>query len=229
MEVKYLSDEVQNKVQSFADQIKHSIQSDTNNQNRNVTSTEKNSESRKTREKKADDKFTCEPEITLVKERFQRPKVSSSHPVPNVNEKSSSTPAKKTLLIGDSLFKGIKTRGLRDDTKVLTIRGAMTNRITYDFLMKYDFTDFKNVIVYVGGNDASAKSDLSTLHDDMATAIAYLKERYKGLNVYQCTVGPRGRCRCDTDQQSDSSTWRKISCSYHRGRQLFRIWRWQHG
>ena len=181
-------------MQSFADQIEHFIQSDTNNQTRNITSKEKNSESRKTREKKADDKFTCDPEITLVKERFQRPEVSS-HPVPNLNVKSSSTPAKKMLLIGDSLFKGIKTRGLRDDIKVMTIRRAMTNIIAYDFLMKYDFTGFKNVIVYVGGNDTSTKSDLSTLYDVMATAIAYLKVRYNGLNVYLCTVGPR----VDTD------------------------------
>ena len=85
---KHLSDKVQKKVQSFADQMKLTILSDTTStQTRNVTSTGKKCDSRENSENRADDKFRRDPEDILQKERYQKPKKSSTHPVPCVNVK----------------------------------------------------------------------------------------------------------------------------------------------
>lgn len=72
--------------------------------------------------------------------------------------------AKQTLIIGSSLLKGIKTRGLHN-TDVRTIRGARIERIT-DEIMKTDISTYKNIILQVGGNDFAQHGNLKLFEED---------------------------------------------------------------
>lgn len=67
---------------------------------------------------------------------------------------NSSKQSDKTLIIGSSILKGIKTSQL-SKTHVQTIRGAVINRITEE-IMKKDLQPYQNIILQVGGNDISA-------------------------------------------------------------------------
>lgn len=78
---------------------------------------------------------------------------------------NSNKPKRKTnLIIGSSVLKGIKIKGLHD-TDVRTIRGGTINRIT-DELMRNDLSSYKNIILQIGGNDIAQHGDLKRFEDD---------------------------------------------------------------
>ena len=60
----------------------------------------------------------------------------------------------KTLLIGSSILKGIRTRGLNPEVEISTNPCADSNRIL-EKLRKSNLDSYANVIVYIGGNDIS--------------------------------------------------------------------------
>lgn len=64
----------------------------------------------------------------------------------------------KTLIIGDSLMRGIQKRGLAADVEIKTLPGAKLDEVARR-LNEYDLSNFSNIIIYIGGNDvASGKS-----------------------------------------------------------------------
>ena len=60
----------------------------------------------------------------------------------------------KTLLIGSSILKGLRTRGLNPEVEISTNPGADSKRILEKF-RKSNLDSYANVIVYIGGNDIS--------------------------------------------------------------------------
>ena len=75
-----------------------------------------------------------------------------------------------TMIIGSSLLKYIKTRGLAKGVKVRTMRGAKT----YDVraaIEKTNLSGVKNVILQVGGNDASENRDPEAIENDLVETV----------------------------------------------------------
>ena len=65
---------------------------------------------------------------------------------------------KKTRLIRDSLLSGVNGKGIKNKVHCQPIPGATIDKIK-EKIMMYDLSQFKNIIIYCGGNDA-AKSDI---------------------------------------------------------------------
>ena len=69
-----------------------------------------------------------------------------------------------TLVVGDSIFKEINRKGLKRGVRICVKNGAKIKDI-WDEISVYDLTSFKNVILCVGGNDSSSRTEASSFED----------------------------------------------------------------
>ena len=110
---------------------------------------------------------------------------------PNRNVASTtSNMQKRTLVVGDSLFKEINARGLKNGVRICSTRGAMIKHI-WDEIAVFDLKSFANVILCIGGNDAS-KTDAVTFEQKYDELIGYIKAANSECTIYLCNVVPRG-------------------------------------
>ncbi|WAR21541.1 hypothetical protein MAR_015515 [Mya arenaria] len=93
-----------------------------------------------------------------------------------------------TLLIGDSILKNVKSRGL-ETVEIRMIRGA---KLT--MLGKSQVDDLKNVILYIGGNDVSDGQDLHEMFKQLKDGIESVQRRNPYCEMYVCTICPRADC-----------------------------------
>lgn len=97
-----------------------------------------------------------------------------SRPVPKPRI-STQSKNKKILLIGDSIVSGINPKGLKGNIYKHGIGGA-----TIDVLLKeievYDLNQFSHIIVYVGGNNASNRTDIEYFEELYDQLLNYIKK-----------------------------------------------------
>ena len=96
----------------------------------------------------------------------------------------------KTLVIGDSILKGINKRGLSENTDVRTLRGAKVKDISFS-ISKWNHHSYAKYVIYVGGNDVGS-ADIKTIYSELKETVAFLKQ--KNNDIYLCTVCPRSDC-----------------------------------
>lgn len=99
-----------------------------------------------------------------------------------------STKSDRTLLIGDSILKGVQKTGLSDKIDISRSGGARINDVI-DRLQDLDLTLYHNAIIYVGGNDASSRQSHDTTCADLKRLVQTLQDHRS--RVYICTVCPR--------------------------------------
>lgn len=100
----------------------------------------------------------------------------------------------RTLIIGDSILSGINRKGLLNGVECQPMPGATIAEISVKIQL-YDMTKFSNVVVYVGGNDASRNSDDTHFEEQYQQLILHVKDKNRSCNIFLCTACPRG----DTD------------------------------
>jgi len=93
-----------------------------------------------------------------------------------------------TLLIGDSILKGIKTRGLRQDVKVITLPGKKA-RDACIRLQSWDLSECQNVVLYVGGNDVAAGNLVTSVEQEFRNTLDFLDNGQR--KVFICLICPR--------------------------------------
>lgn len=107
------------------------------------------------------------------------------------NSRTFSTHQERTLLLGDSVIKGINPRGLKKGITICA-RGGATIQDIYDNISVYDMKSFSHVIVSVGGNDCSSRADINVFEDKYSQLIDHIKNANSSCAVYLCKVVPRG-------------------------------------
>lgn len=100
----------------------------------------------------------------------------------------------RTLIIGDSIVNGINRKGLTNNVECQSVPGATIDTII-DKLQIFDLTKFANIVVYVGGNNASSKTDLEYFEEKYEQLITFIKNKNYTSKLFLCTSCPRG----DTD------------------------------
>ena len=100
----------------------------------------------------------------------------------------------KTLLIGDSLLSAVNRKGLKNNVHCAPFPGATIDVISRSIIM-YDLTQFKNIIIYCGGNDSAKSNNMEHFKKGYETLLNHIKKINPGCNVYVCSSCPRG----DTD------------------------------
>ncbi|KAH3871117.1 hypothetical protein DPMN_034311 [Dreissena polymorpha] len=120
--------------------------------------------------------------------------VSEIQKTPNKDQRSSQTVTRQTLIIGDSILKGVNKSGLKTDVDVLTCPGKKLHEIQSN-MSREIATKYNNIVVYAGGNDAASGSARSMLYNDVKSLILDIRRKSESCAVYLCTVCPR----IDTD------------------------------
>ncbi|KAH3786913.1 hypothetical protein DPMN_165030 [Dreissena polymorpha] len=92
----------------------------------------------------------------------------------------------KTLLIGDSILKGISKRGLQSNVDVGTLPGKKSRDI-YTRLLTDDISKYTKIVIYVGGNDAASGTSRS-VYETLRSTFEALRHQ---CTVYLCTLCPR--------------------------------------
>ena len=94
------------------------------------------------------------------------------------------------MLIGDSLISGINKNGLKANVYKHGISGATVDTVLNE-LSVYDLHLFSHAIVYVGGNDASSRTDIEYFEEKYEQLLVHIQEnsQSKILLVNSC---PRG-------------------------------------
>ena len=96
----------------------------------------------------------------------------------------------RTLIIGSSILQRIDSRSLRKNVTVMKMSGAKTS----DVRAKIDSMDLagtENVILQVGGNDASNNRDIEAVENDLAGTVNAIKKKSPNARVFISDVTPR--------------------------------------
>ena len=151
------------------------------------------------------DGLSVNPDIIHIsdKDKGQTPSLPKSTPKPkrlnnksqeNATQKTSTKQTKnKTLIIGDSIIKGINPKGLKDYVHCNGISGATVETVT-DQISVYDLKNFDTVIVSVGGNDVSNGADIEWAEDKYDKLIQFIKKANPQIKIVLCTACPRLDC-----------------------------------
>ncbi|KAH3876749.1 hypothetical protein DPMN_000603 [Dreissena polymorpha] len=97
---------------------------------------------------------------------------------------------RRTLIIGDSILKGIKKFGLKRDVDIRTCPGNTLNGIQSQ-LNKLNYTQYEKIVVYAGGNDAASGSSQKTLYIDAKALLQDIQNKSSSCHIFICTVCPR--------------------------------------
>ncbi|MES9881522.1 MAG: GDSL-type esterase/lipase family protein [Sedimenticola sp.] len=144
------------------------------------TNTPQNNNPWLTKQKKKTPKPT-DPKV--AKTATTKSKTSATEPI--------SQPSTKTLLIGDSILSGINQKGLNKNVECLTLPGATVDVIQRKIKI-FDLKQFDNVIIYVGGNDASQDTDCELFEERYEQLLMYVKKSNPSCRVFICNSCPRG-------------------------------------
>ena len=107
----------------------------------------------------------------------QQPKQSQPKPRQQTTFQPKPT-TKKILLMGDSLISGINKNGLKEKVYKHGISGA-----TIEEIEMYDLQNFSHIILYVGGNNASNKTDCEYFEEKYDQLICFIKEKNKDCKI----------------------------------------------
>lgn len=123
----------------------------------------------------------------------QQPRQSQYRPRPQTESQPKPT-TKKILLMGDSIISGINKNGLKDKVYKHGISGATIDTLLQEIEV-YDLQNFSHIILYIGGNNASNKTDCEYFEEKYDQLIYFIKERNKDCKIVLVNSCPRG----DTD------------------------------
>jgi len=97
-------------------------------------------------------------------------------------------PRNKTLIIGDSIIKGIQPRGLNTNVDCRTCPGAIITDLGKR-IEQLDMRVYSKVAVYVGGNDVSSGLRLGDSRAELLRLTRHIQRQQ--CEVYVCTISPR--------------------------------------
>ena len=103
---------------------------------------------------------------------------------------SKMTEPKSTLIIGSSITGKIRTRGLRSNARVRTMRGAQVSDIRQE-IQHMNLTGTSDIIIQAGGNDVSNGRDMDAIENDFAEIILDVQHRSPSTSVFISEVTPR--------------------------------------
>lgn len=109
----------------------------------------------------------------------------------------------RTLIIGDSILKGIDKRGLNRVVDVKCLRGGTVNDVAKT-IRELNMDVYRQVVLYVGGNDVADGEDVLTIYRKMKSLIRNMP---RDCEIYICSLCPRA----DVDVTAVNDTLHQLS------------------
>ena len=121
-----------------------------------------------------------------------RNEVARTEPTRNVNPRNPKRHThKRTLLVGDSLFKEMNPRGIKNGMRINSRNGGMIKHV-WDEIDLYDLKSFTNIVLCIGGNDASSRTNTETFEQKYDEIIGNIKAANS-----ECVIYTAWGCRCN--------------------------------
>lgn len=137
---------------------------------------------------------------------FEHHLSTRSRPVPKPRTSiQSQTGLKKILLIGDSIVSGINQNGLRKNVYKQGISGATIDSLLNEIEV-FDLRQFSHIVIYIGGNDASNRTDIEYFEEKYEQLLSHIKQNSQ-CTVLLVNVCPRG----DTDTMEVNDVISRLS------------------
>ncbi|MES9883778.1 MAG: GDSL-type esterase/lipase family protein [Sedimenticola sp.] len=134
--------------------------------------------------------MTATQEIPVV--ISARPKLVPEEPDLSINNDTRVVPrSKSVLLIGDSILKGVNTRGLQNGVQKHSTSGATLYTLN-DEISRYDLKVFSHVVIYIGGNDMANNMDIDMFQEKYDQLIGVIKCGNSDCEITMCKIAPRG-------------------------------------
>ena len=128
------------------------------------------------------------PRLNQQRNKEHRPE---SHTEPRIQpSQSNRIAAKKVLLIGDSIISPVNPRGLKKEVFKHSISGAKIDHI-FDQSNIFNMNQFSDIIIFVGGNDASSGTDIEYFQELYEQVILNIKKDNESCQIYLCNMSPR--------------------------------------
>lgn len=175
--------QLQRRIQSVLDTLKTMYENSRQEKSNRPTAVRTNTSSGNLREQLPhNDKSASNTQRREVQPSVDPPLQHSAMPT------SSSPRKERTLLIGDSILKGVKERGLDGKTDINVCNGAIVTDV-HNVIRRTDLQQYRTVVIFVGGNDVSNGKHPEAFREKL-TELTRDVQRHN-CRVHLCTVSPR--------------------------------------
>ena len=94
------------------------------------------------------------------------------------------------LLLGDSIIKGVNTKGLANGVHKHSISGGNIQQLI-DEINLYDLKVFSTIIIYIGGNNVARGDNPSITEEKYDELISLIKCSNRSCKIILCSIAPR--------------------------------------
>ena len=94
------------------------------------------------------------------------------------------------LLLGDSIIKGVNTKGLANEVHKHSISGGNIHQLI-DEINLYDLKVFSTIIIYIGGNNVARGDNPSITEEKYDKLISLIKCSNRSCKIILCSIAPR--------------------------------------
>ena len=105
--------------------------------------------------------------------------------------RTDSNTQKRVLLLGDSIIRGVNTKGLADGGVHKHSNSGGNIQTLIDEIGLYDLNAFSTVVIYIGGNNVARGDNLSTLEEKYDELISLIKCTNRSCKIVLCNIAPR--------------------------------------
>ncbi|CAC5420036.1 unnamed protein product [Mytilus coruscus] len=102
----------------------------------------------------------------------------------------------KTLIIGSSIIKGINARKIGKDVDIRTYRGATVPILT-EKIIKSNLQHYTNIVLVVGGNDASSRIQPEAFRENYDFMIKTVRSINPSIDIAVSEICPRRNVNTD--------------------------------
>ncbi|KAH3786518.1 hypothetical protein DPMN_164625 [Dreissena polymorpha] len=135
------------------------------------------------------EQMTLEPSPQAISD-IQESTVHFEEETNKGEHRSNITPqTSKTLLIGDSILRGINKRGLCESVDICTLPGKTMLDIC-EKLRKMNISDLSKIIIFAGGNDVSNGQQISIIKDVILQTSQCIQDQ-TNCEIFICKISPR--------------------------------------
>ena len=122
------------------------------------------------------------------------PQQNNGKQVPTRNQirqpRADSNTQKRVLLLGDSIIKGVNTKGLADGVHKHSNSGGNIQTLI-DEISLYDLNAFSTIVIYIGGNNVARGDNPSTIEEKYDELISLIKCTNSSCKIILCNIAPR--------------------------------------
>ena len=125
-----------------------------------------------------------------VTNQDRQPRTEDRQPRTDDRQPRTEETQQRVLLLGDSIIKGVNTKGLANGVHKHSISGGNIQQLI-DEINHYDLKVFSTIIIYIGGNNVARGDNPSITEEKYDELISLIKCSNRSCKIILCSIAPR--------------------------------------